>query len=261
MGQMKKTNVTRIVVLSDIQAPSHDRKATLAVQQFVKEYKPDKLFCVGDEADSPEPSRWNKGRAEEYAGTLQKGLDTTHEIMKGFRNALGDKPFHLMRSNHGDRIQSYINKYAPALASLRDLEYFSLLRYNELNITYHETLYKFHPGWALAHGDEGSLIRTSGGTALNLAKRTGLSIVCGHTHRQGIQHDHSGYNGTFTQQLYGVEVGHLMDIKQATYLSVGSANWQQGFGILYVDEKNNITPINIPINKKSFTVEGKTYSW
>lgn len=250
-----------IVVLSDIQAPYHDKKATRAVQEFVKDYQPDELFCVGDEADSPEPSRWNKGRAEEYAGTLQKGLDITHDVMRGFREGIGDKPFHLMRSNHGDRIQSYISKYAPALSSLRSLEYTSLLRYHEIGITYHDSIWQFHPGWALAHGDEGSLIRTAGGTALNLANRIGLSVVCGHTHRQGQQHDHVGYNGRHTSQLYGVEVGNLMNMADATYLSTGSANWQQGFGILHIDSKKNITAINIPINKKSFTVEGTTYSW
>jgi len=72
--------------------------------------------------DSPEPSRWNKGLAGEFEGTLQKGLDETTKIMVGFKEALGDKPFHTMRSNHGDRIQNYVTRFAPALASLRDLE-------------------------------------------------------------------------------------------------------------------------------------------
>ena len=52
-----------VVVLSDIQAPSHDARAITAVTEFVKDYKPDELYCVGDEADSPEPSRW-KGKRD-----------------------------------------------------------------------------------------------------------------------------------------------------------------------------------------------------
>jgi predicted phosphodiesterase len=185
----------RIVVLSDMQIPYHDRKAVAAVQQFVKEYQPEELFCVGDEADSPEPSRWNKGTAGEYAGTLQKGLDETMNIMKTFKEAIGDNPFHVMRSNHGDRISHYVNKYAPALASIRSLEYTSLLGYRENGITFHNRLYNFAPGWAMAHGDEGSLSRNAGGTALSLARKSGVSIVCGHTHRAGIQHENTGYNG------------------------------------------------------------------
>ena len=154
----KKSKVKRVVVLSDIQAPSHDARAITALQDFVYDFEPDELYCVGDEADSPEPSRWNKGRAGEYAKTLQSGLDRTSEIMEGFKDALGDKPFHTMRSNHGDRIDHYISKYAPALASLRALEYEELLRYRELDITYHDKIWQFAPGWALAHGDEGSLL-------------------------------------------------------------------------------------------------------
>lgn len=249
----------RIVVLSDLQVPYHDRKLVSLVQQFVADYEPDELFCVGDEADSPEPSRWNKGTAGEYAGTLQKGLDETHAVMKGFKEALGDKPFHVQRSNHGDRIEHYVRRYAPALDSLRSLEYTTLLGYDELDITFHEELFRFAPGWAMAHGDEGSLIRTSGGTALSLAKRTGLSIVCGHTHRLGIQHEHTAYNGKLNGKLYGVEVGHMMDLRKASYLKSGGANWQAGFAILYVDG-SRVTPSVIPVIGKSFVVEGEVYS-
>lgn len=248
----------RVFVLSDVQAPEEDKKLIAAATRFVKDYDFDAIYCVGDEADMPEPSRWNKGSAGEYSGTLQKGLDRTHEIMAGFREALGDKPFHLMRSNHGDRIRNYINKYAPALSSLRDLEYEKVLGYDRLQIKYHESLWEFSRGWALAHGDEGNLITTPGGTALSLAKRTGLSIVCGHTHRAGIQHSHTALNGRTTSRIFGVEVGNMMDMKKAKYLKYGGANWQQAFGILYID-KGIVTPTIVPVINNSFTVEGKRY--
>lgn len=248
----------RIVVLSDIQAPEEDARLVAAVQEFIKDYEPDELYCVGDEADMPEPSRWNKGSAAEYAGTFQKGLDRTSTIMAGFREVLGDKPYHLMRSNHGDRIRNYINKYSPALSSLRALEYERLLGYDELGITYHTKIWQFAKGWALAHGDEGSLSPTAGGTALSLAKKVGMSVVCGHTHRAGIQHQHMGYNGKTNHRLFGVEVGNMMDMKKAKYLGAGTGNWQQAFGLLYV-VGNTVTPQVIPVVNKSFVVEGKEY--
>ena len=250
----------RIVVLSDIQAPLHDVKATAAVQQFVEEYQPDELYCVGDEADMTEPARWSKGSWMEYAGNFQKGLDVAKEIMIGFKDALGDKPFHMMRSNHTDRLKQYVGKYAPALATIRSLDYTELLGYREAGITYHDRIWSFAPGWALAHGDESGLVRTSGGTALSLARHIGLSVVCGHTHKLGIQHENRGLNGKATQQLYGVEVGNLMDLSKASYLKTGGANWQQGFAILYIDGKH-VTPVTVPINNKSFVVEGEKYSW
>jgi hypothetical protein len=249
-----------VIVIPDMQIPYHDPRAVRAVQNFVGDYQPDELYCVGDEADSPEPSRWNKGLVGEFEGTLQAGLDRTAAIMKEFKSKLGDKPFHTMRSNHGDRVENYVNRYAPALSSLRELEYSKLLHYSENEITYHDTLWEFTPGWVLAHGDEGTISRQAGGTALALARKIGSSVVCGHTHRAGVQHEHQGYNGKIYNRLYGVEVGHLMDLSQANYLNTGSANWQQAFTILFI-RRGNVTPVVVPINGRSFVVEGKTYEF
>lgn len=251
----------RVVVLSDMQIPLHDARAITAVEQFVKDFKPDELYCVGDEADQFEISRWDRGTALEYAGTYQKNLDKTSEIMGRFKEAIGDKPFHVMRSNHGEtRVNSYLKKWAPALDSLRELKYERLLGYDKMEITYHNKLWSFAPGWVLAHGDEGNAVQTPGGTAMALAKRIGLSVVCGHTHKAGVQHFHAGYAGKITRPLYGVEVGHLMDMQKASYLPSGHGNWQQAFSILYI-RAGNVTPVIVPINGRSFTVEGKLYKW
>jgi hypothetical protein len=97
----------------------------------------------------------------------------------------------------------------------------------------------------MAHGDEGKLSQTPGSTALSLAKRLGKSVVCGHTHRVGLQHETVGFYGK-TSTLFGLEVGHMMDIKQADYLSAGTANWQQGIGIL-VENNKKVVPYAVPI--------------
>lgn len=248
----------RIVVLSDMQIPYHDRRAVANVQAFVGEFDPDELLCVGDELDSPQPSRWNKGMAGEYEATLQKHIDTCHEVMAGFRAAVPDIPITVHRSNHGDRVESYVARYAPALASLRALAVDELLGYEQLEITYTRKPVQVAPGWLMMHGDESGLNRTPGGTALGLARKTGKSIVCGHTHRLGIQPETVGVNGV-TKTIYGFEVGHLMDIRKAGYLGYGAGNWQTGFGLLYVSGRN-VTPVAVPIHKDgSFTVEGQVY--
>ena len=236
----------RVVVLSDLQIPYQDNKAVDATLDFIAEYKPDELWCVGDELDAPEPSRWNKGMAGEYAGTLQQGIDSTNEIMSEYRKALGkNKPFYIQRSNHTDRIDTYIRKYAPAFSSLKSLEIEELLGYEKLGINYLHRMHELLPGWVMAHGDEGALNRAPGATALNLGKRLGKSVVCGHTHRVGLQHETSGFYGK-TNTIWGLEVGHMMDIKQATYLTSGSANWHQGIGIL-IEHNNKVTPYAVPI--------------
>ena len=127
----------RIVVLSDLQIPYHDPVALKKVISFIKWYRPNELWCVGDELDAPEPSRWNKGMAGEYAPTLQDSIDQTYNIMADFRDALGrNKPFIIQRSNHTDRIQTYIRKYAPAFGSLESLKIEELLGYSSLGIQY-----------------------------------------------------------------------------------------------------------------------------
>jgi hypothetical protein len=57
-----------------------------------------------------------------------------------------------------------------------------------------------------------------------------------------------------------MEVGHMMDMSKATYLPANAGNWQQAFGILYID-RNKVTPNLIQVNNKSFIVEGTKYSW
>jgi len=247
-------------VISDIQAPMEDRRAVAAVTEAVKDYKPDVLLCVGDEADSPEPARWSKGLAAEFAGTLQSGLDRTHQIMAEFREAIGKKtPFIVMRSNHADRISKYVSKFAPALSSLRALDYETLLGYEELGIDFKHEPFEFTKGWVLAHGDEGSLIRTPAGTAMNLAKRWNRSVVCGHTHRLGLQHDHGALNSKVTGLRFGMEVGHLMDMRKATYLKAGSANWQAGVGTIETDGNGRAFPSAVPIVGNRFMLNGRAY--
>lgn len=236
----------RIVVLSDLQIPYHDSKTVDATIRFISDYKPDELWCVGDELDAPEPSRWNKGMAGEYASTLQDGIDKTNEIMSRYRKALGKKPFIIQRSNHTDRIDTYMRKYAPAFNSLKSLQIEELLGYSSLGITYLHRMHELLPGWVMAHGDEGALNRAPGATALNLARSIGKSVVCGHTHRVGLQHETRGFYGK-THTLFGLEVGHMMDMSQASYLTSGNANWQQGIGILVQDNKKNVTPHAVPI--------------
>ena len=184
--------------------------------------------------------------AGEYAETLQDSIDLTHDIMSDFRNALGKgKKFIIQRSNHTDRIDTYMRKYAPAFMSLKSLEIETLLGYDKLGITYLHKMHELLPGWVMAHGDEGALNRAPGATALNLAKSIGKSVVCGHTHRVGLQHETRGFYGK-THTLFGLEVGHMMDIKQASYLTSGNANWHHGVGLL-VESKGKVTPYAVPI--------------
>lgn len=261
------------VVIPDLQCPYHDRKVTAAVTRFVADYRPAGLLCVGDESDSPEPSRWNKGTAGEYADTFEAGLQVTHDVLAGFVDALNGgsepKPFILSRSNHADRVAKYLARYAPALARSSWNNYERIMGYAQpsllkgregvvLPLTFSHRPIQFARGWVMMHGDESGMSQTAGGTALGLARKTGQSVVCGHTHRAGVQHFNAGHSGRLHTQLTGVEVGHLMDMGQAGYLGFGAANWQQAFAILRI-RSGVVHPQLVFVRNRKFVVEGTEY--
>ena len=242
----------RIVVVSDLQIPYHDPKAVHNLIDFMKRYKPDRVVSIGDEIDLPQISRWERGRLGEYAGTIGKDRDTTVKLLEQLR--VSD----VIRSNHTDRLFNYIASYAPGLYGIPELRLENFLRLPELGITYWRKPMPIAPGWVAVHGDHGRISQVAGQTALKQAQSHGKSVVCGHTHRLGLSSVTEASGGILGRILTGFEVGNLMDFKKAHYTH-GSANWQQGFGLLYVDGRN-VTPVSIPVAKDgSFIVEGKRY--
>lgn len=250
----------KIVVISDMQIPFHSKKHVESLLRYIEATKPD-IACVGDEIDVPTASRWSKGTAKEFEGTLQRDLNTTKDILLSFRQAQGmDKQFWLQRSNHTQRLEDYIRKFAPAFSVIDVLKIEALLGLNELGITYNRQLAEIAPNVLLAHGDEGRMFKDSGRTALDLAKRTGKNIVCGHTHRAGIATESSGFGGN-QHVLWGMEVGNLMNLKStgAGYLKEKIANWQHAFGILHI-EGNMVKPEIVMMDSKGrFIADGELW--
>ena len=242
-----------IVCVSDLQIPYHSPKALDNLAKFIRWYKPTEVVSVGDEMDMQTISRWSKGTPLEYERSIGKDRDLTVSILERL------KIKHMIRSNHTDRLFNTVMMRAPGLLGLPELSLESFLRLDELGVTYHREPYQLAPGWLLLHGDEGSINHTGGLTALGLAKRAGMSVVCGHTHRMGISHFTQAYGTYNPKTIWGMEVGNLMRYKDAKYVKGGLFSWQQGFGMLYVDG-NNVTPVLIPIRKDgSFVVEGRVW--
>jgi hypothetical protein len=243
--------IKRIAIISDLQIPFHDTKATRNISAFIRKYKPDDVLCVGDELDLQTVSRWATGR-DEWSGTIGRDRDMCQTVLY----ELGVT--HVVRSNHTDRLYNSLSKRLPGLIGLPELEYPNFMGFDSLGITYHKKPYRFHENWIMVHGDEQSTKPQGGLTALEAARKHGLSVVCGHTHRQGITSYTTASGGAVTGILRGFEVGHLMDESKA-YYTKGTMNWQKGFGLLYIDKKR-VQPVAIPIERDgSFIVEGKRF--
>lgn len=246
----------RIVVISDLQCPYEDKRAVDAVAQFIEDYKPDMVISVGDEADLAPISRYSEGGPEWFATDLGKQRDRTVEVLKMLQIQ------HLTRSNHLDRWFAALSR-VPAFKGVPEFSLESFFRFKELGITYHAT--PWDPTgtgtWLLMHGDEGTAGRTAGAAAAALAARTMSSVVCGHSHRLGlVPTTHTWLGNKNPRTLWGFEAGCLADFNSPGMAYMKFKNWQQGFGLLYVDGKK-VTPSPVPIINRSFVVEGEQYSW
>lgn len=247
----------RLLILPDIHFGSQDRPLLAAVTRFIAEYKPDGVVCVGDFVDCKAPARWSKATTDEFAGTLQRELDQAKGWLSQLR-AVYDGPLAIKQGNHDSRIETYLKTRAPALACLGVLRIEELLSLSVFDATWHRGFIRVAPGWVVAHGHEGVLSRYGGGTAVGIARKVGKSVVCGHSHRSGIITESVGWGGS-VRHLTGMEVGNMIDMRKATYLPTGSANWQQAFGILYI-HNGRVTPSLVPIHSdRTFVVEGQVY--
>jgi hypothetical protein len=244
----------RVWAISDLQVPFHDRRAVDALAQCIEDLKEDDdiVLTIGDEMDMQTISRWSTGTALEWERSIGRDRDLTVQVLKDLQVQ------HVIRSNHTDRLYNQIMRRLPGLLGLPEIELQNFLRLPELGITFHEEAFHVAPGWVAMHGDEAGVSQIAGQTAQGLSKKVGLSVMCGHTHRLGLQPYTQSVNGKATRTLYGFEVGNLMDMTKASYAK--THNWQQGFGLLYVDG-NRVYPQPVPIVGKSFVIEGMCYSW
>jgi predicted phosphodiesterase len=248
----------KIVVVSDLQVPFHDIKATQVLAKFIKYFKPDEVILIGDEIDFNTISKWSRGTAEEYETTIGQDRDTCVDLLWELtRHA---PVANMVRSNHTDRLFNSLATRLPALRELEELRFERFMRLDELGIKFHRQPYEISgTNWIAIHGDEQGTTPNAGATALRAARQHGKSVVQGHTHRLGIMTytESSGYKVGRT--LYGMEVGNLMQFSSAKYTK-GTANWTQGFGILRI-EGSKVSPQIVPIERDgSFIVDGKLFS-
>lgn len=246
-----------IVVISDTQIPYHDRRALKNVISFIGEYQPTEVIQIGDLMDYPQPSRWNKGTAAEFEGSVFKDSEKgKREFLAPLREVFGG-PVKVIEGNHDLRPRHYLAKYAPALAESGAFDLDVLLDFDSFGVELLKDFYDVAPGWVLTHGHVGGigLRQVAGSTALGAAKKFMRSVIMGHTHRLGMVSHTFGYDGRITRQVTGIEVGNLMDMKGAQYLRGGTGNWQQGFAVLHINN-GRLTPTLVPITNGRFTVEG-----
>ena len=246
----------RTVVVPDLQVPYHDPIAVKNVAAYIKAVRPDSVVTLGDEIDLPQISRWQESTPGWYEQTLAADRDEAVEVLWSLVEHTKDA--HMIRSNHTDRLYNVIMKKIPAFLALPELRFEKFLKLDELGITYHKKPYAVARGIIAVHGDEQSIKPQPGLTALEAARRHGISVICGHTHRAGQSAFTEASGGKIGRILRGWEGGHLMDVRQAHYTR-GTMNWQQAF-IVIEEVGTNVQVSIINLEKDgTFVVSGKRY--
>ena len=243
----------RVVLAPDIQAPYQNPRQVNALGAFVNGLRPDDSWACGDLWDLPMVSRWERNRRGEFSGKIQEHIDDGRRVIEKL------KITHLKVGNHDRRVEQYVENYAPALSPLAGLKMEKLFGLEDLGCVLHRELWEFTPGWVLAHGDEGSISKVGGMTALNLAKSINKSVICGHTHRQGHVVQGSSLLGVEGDSIHGVELGHCMRLADAGYLKSGIANWQAGFAVADISNKRVAIQLIQMSPTGSFFFEGQSY--
>ncbi|WP_433224447.1 metallophosphoesterase [Microtetraspora malaysiensis] len=249
----------RVLFFPDTQIPYHNPRQVKALTGFIHATSPDRVIIMGDWMDYPQPARWSKDTRAEFEGSVFKdseiGKRLLGEIRKGYAG-----PLDFIEGNHDLRPRAYLSKYAPALSESVAFDVPTLLDFDGHGVTLAPDFYEFVPGWIATHGHLGlSLSRNAGYTALNGARNIGKSVVIGHVHKLGLASFSTGFAGRMAT-LYGLETGHMMDVRKAHYLKRGAANWQAGFAYLDVDGKS-ATPTIVPMEASGrFVADGKTWN-
>jgi predicted phosphodiesterase len=242
----------KIVILSDLQVPFEDVHVVQNVVRFLKTFKPDQTVTIGDEIDFQTISKWSEGTPLAYEQSLAADRDRCVELL--WELGVSDS----VRSNHTDRLYNTIMRKVPSFLSLPELKFEKFMKFDELGITFHKTPLTLAPNWIAVHGDHTPIKPQGGLSALEASRRHGKNIISGHTHRAGRSSFTEASGGRLGRILHGVEVGNLMDFKQASYTK-GTANWQQAFAIMYVKGKNVQVDLIYIEKDGTFTVQGKVY--
>lgn len=226
------------MVVPDLQVPLHDENFVEKLIDVARYIKPDGLLFIGDLTDSTEVGRWVKGKSGEYSGKLQASFDKTADIVSSFRAAVGDDAEMILQgSNHDSRTRQYIADNAPALSSLRSLDFARLVGLEDNGVAYVHGVHAFLPGVVSVHGHERASSSVAGKWGLDRVHEYGANVVYGHTHTPLVISTAIGVSPN-RQEMWTMNVGHGMRMDGATYLPDGYATWAQAFGLIHHDGVN-----------------------
>lgn len=255
---MSKKSDSTTFILSDIHHPFQDQSLLDAVEECMRDAKPDCIILNGDIIDCHAISRFVKA-IDATDLSFKHEIDVTEAFIARLRKDHPKATIAYVEGNHEFRIKKLMTE--PAQKERWDwLQYYAMLPII-LNFEKHKIVYADGGNIGEAKvqlgdvkiGHWGVARSKSGQTASSLIDRYGQKTVQGHTHHASIVYKRFGF-GT----VWGVENPCMCEINDVEYCM--DPNWFQGFTVLR-EHKNVMHPQLVVVEQstRSFVFDGEVY--
>lgn len=251
----------KILVLPDVQArPGDDFSFLRRIGQYMVDKQPERVVCLGDFADMPSLSSYDKGKKSFEGRRYKADTEASHEAMRAFLGPLWEfnekakrqkeKQYHplmdMFLGNHEDRTNRAVNDdpKLDGVLSTDDLQYkeFGWKEHPFLEIDVIEGILFSH---YLTSGAKGLPV----GTARMLLTKKFMSAIVGHQQGLQIATDFRGDGKMIT----GVIAGSCYEHDEGYMGPQGNKNHWRGFLMLHDvrDGEFDLMPVSLSyINKK-----------
>lgn len=205
-----------ILIAPDRHAPFHSKPACAAFLKFARAERPRMILDLGDGGDAYGLSRFAKKLDLLLEGRARHELPAMGDFL---RACVKIAPTTTLRSNHPDRWAKLLQDFPGAddfPNPYRAVVEQAGARY------YPHSFLKLGPRLLACHGDEGGMPSR----AVAKARRTGMSIIQGHSHRLLLE--------WLSEDWFAVEAGHLLDPRKGVFeysagADSGVNGWCSGF--------------------------------
>lgn len=248
----RKDKLSFGIVLSDLHAPYHSQPALDLVCKVIKATQPDYLISVGDMLDvmtlmsHPKSANQRRVTLKQEMHKANKAFDQIDAAAKGARKVL-------VKGNHCDRFDRYINKNCPELDGIIDIP---------------GLVHAKRRGWeVIPYGGYlrlGKLVVThdvgiSGERSIFQAEKDfNTNVITGHSHLQRWAVVGNGRGDAHCT----TSGGWLGDPRHANYVAQikRQRNWSHGFNTFYMLPDGTVFIQPVPIVGLRCVVGGVAYS-
>lgn len=240
--------IEKQIQLPDVHLTNKNDKVYDVVKKFIKKFKPDKIFIMGDFMDVSALSAWDYDKKRKMEGRrFKQEVEKANEELDFLQKH--SKQVIYLEGNHEYRIERYLDKN-PEMEGLIEVE--NVLNLKDRNIPFIPQKQQPYIDNNLAHLHG---VYTNKYHATKTLQAYGTNVIYGHTHRP--QSDMMSM--MFQKPIMSWCLGCLCD-KHPDYMNGRPTSHLQNFGIRYVDTKTkNFNQYSVNIINNKFIWEGKVY--